>query len=86
MASSRHDPQVGHSLWLQRRSARQAVRRVHWRSDWTPFGLLLLLAGALIVLAVFLPSNDAVEKAKQAARDERVGSEQLPRVGILTEP
>jgi hypothetical protein len=86
MASSPQDPQVGHSLWLQRRSTRLAVRRAHWRGDSAPVGLLLLLVGLLILLAVFLPSNDAVEKAKQAADDERAGSQQLPVVGVATEP
>jgi hypothetical protein len=79
-------PQVGHSLWLQRRSNRKAVRRVHWRGDRTPLGLLLLLVGLLILFAVFLPSNDAVEKAKQAAKTEKADSQQLPVVGVLTEP
>jgi hypothetical protein len=64
---------------------RLAVRRAHRRGDSAPVSLLLLLVGLLILLAVFLPSNDAVEKAKQAA-DERAGSQQLPVVGVATEP
>jgi di/tricarboxylate transporter len=86
MASSSQDPQVYHSLWLQRRSTRRAVRRAQWRSDWTPVGLLLLLLGLLLLLSVFLPSHEAVEKMKQAAQDERGGSQRLPVVGVLTEP
>ena len=53
MAPLPQDPQVGHSLWLQRRSTRRAVRRVQWRSDWTPVGLVLLLLGLLVLLSVF---------------------------------
>ena len=86
MASSSQDPHVCHSLWLQRRSTRRAVRRAEWRSDWAPVGLLLLLLGLLILLSVFLPSNDAAERVKQAAQDERGGPPQLPVVGVLTEP
>ena len=89
MASSLQGPQTAHSLWLQRRSARLAARRVQrvqWRSDWTPVGLLLLLLGVLLLLTVFLPSHQTIDGAKQAAQDERGGSQQLPVVGVLTEP
>ena len=86
MASSLQDPQMGHSLWLQRRSSRQAVRRARWRSDWTPIGLVLLLLGLLILLSVLLPTNEAVERVKQAAEDEKGSAQHLPVVGVLTEP
>ena len=49
-------------------------------------GLLLLLVGLLTLLAVFLPTSDAVEKAKQAAKNERADSQQLPVVSLATEP
>ena len=39
----------------------------------------------LILLAVFLPTNDPVEKAKQAAKNERADSQQLPVVSVATE-
>jgi hypothetical protein len=84
MAPSLHDPYRAHSLWLQRRSSRRAIR-TQWRSDWTPLGLLLFLLALLILLSVFLPSQEAVERVKQAARGEQGGS-QLPVVGVLTEP
>jgi hypothetical protein len=85
MASLPQDPQVGHSLWLQRRSTRRAVRRVQWRSDWTAVGLVLLLLGLLVLLSVFLPTNEAVERVKQAAQDKRSGAQDLPVVGVLAE-
>jgi di/tricarboxylate transporter len=84
MASSPHDPQMAHSLWLQRRSTRRSVRRAQWRSDWTPVGLLVLLLGLLILLSVFLPSNEAVQRVKQADQSEQSGR-QLPVVGVLSE-
>ena len=86
MASLPQDPQVGHSLWLQRRSTRRAVRRAQWRSDWTAVGFMLLLLGLLVLLSVFLPANEAVERVKQAAQDNRSGSQDLPVVGVLAEP
>jgi len=86
MASLPQDPQVGRSLWLQRRSSRRTVRRVQWRNDWTPLGLVLLLLGLLVLLSVFLPANEAVERVKQAAQDDRSGSQDLPVVGVLAEP
>jgi len=86
MASLPQDPQVAHSLWLQRRSTRRAVRRAQWRSDWTAVGLILLLLGLLVLLSVFLPTNEAVERVKQAAHDNRSGSQDLPVVGVLAEP
>ena len=89
MASSLQDPQTAHSLWLQRRSTRKTARRdqrVQWRSDWTPVGLLLLLLGLLVLLSVLLPSHQTFDGVKQAAQNERGGSQQLPVVGVLTEP
>ena len=86
MASLPEDPEVAHSLWLQRRSTRRAVRRVQWRSDWTPVGLVLLLLGLLVLLSVFRPTNEAIEQVKQAAQDDRSGSQALAVVGVLAEP
>ena len=86
MAPLPQDPQVGHSLWLQRRSTRRAVRRVQWRSDWTPVGLVLLLLGLLVLLSVFRPTNEAVEQVRQAAQDDGRGSQDLRVVGVLAEP
>lgn len=86
MAPLPQDPQVGHSLWLQRRSTRRAVRRVQWRSDWTPVGLVLLLLGLLVLLSVFRTTNEAVEQVKQAAQDDGRGSQDLRVVGVLAEP
>ena len=86
MAQSPQDPQLAHSLWLQRRSSRRAVRRTHWRSDWTPVGLVLLLLGLLVLLSVFLPFPDTVEPVKEAAQSENAGSQRLPVVGVLAEP
>ena len=63
-----------------------ALRRAHCRGDWAPVSMLLLLVGLLILLAVFLPTNDPVEKAKQAAKNERADSQQLPVVSVATEP
>ena len=63
-----------------------ASRETGWRGDSAPVGLLLLLVGLLILLAVFLPTSDAVEKAKQAAKNERADSRQLPVVSVATEP
>ena len=86
MASLPEDPEVAHSLWLQRRSTRRAVRRVQWRSDWTPVGLALLLLGLLVLLSVFRPSHEAIERVKQTVHDDRSGSQDLPVVGVLAEP
>ena len=83
MASLPQNPQAAHSLWLQRRSTRRAVRHVQWRSDWSAVGLVLLLLGVLVLLSVFLPTNEAVERVKQANRS---GSQNLPVVGVLAEP
>ena len=86
MAPLPQDPQVGHSLWLQRRSTRRGVRRVQWRSDWTPVGLVLLLLGLLVLLSVFRPTNEAVEQVRKAAQDDGRGSQDLRVVGVLAEP
>jgi hypothetical protein len=85
MASSLHDPQMGHSLWLQRRSTRRSGRRAKWRSDWTPVGLFIALLGLLILLSVLLPSNQAVQKVEQLAED-KPSDAQLPVVGVLGQP
>ena len=86
MASLPEDPEVAHSLWLQRRSTRRAIRRVQWRSDWPPVGLALLLLGLLVLLSMFRPSHDAIERVKQTVQDDRSGSQDLPVVGVLAEP
>jgi len=86
MASLLEDPEVAHSLWLQRRSTRRAIRRVQWRSDWTPVGMALLLLGLLVLLSVFRPCHEAIERVKQAAQDDRSGSQALAVVGVLAEP
>ena len=86
MASLPQHPQAAHSLWLQRRSTRRAVRQVQWRSDWSAVGLVLLLLGVLVLLSVFLPTNEAVERVRQAAQANRGGSQDLPVVGVLAEP
>jgi hypothetical protein len=85
MASSQHDPQTGHSLWLQRRSTRRFGRRAEWRSDWTPLGLLVVLLGLLILLSVVLPSHEAVQKFEEAAESEQSGA-QFPVVGVVSQP
>ena len=85
MASLPQDPQIGHSLWLQRRSTRRSVRLVQWRSDWTPVGLALLLLGLLVLLSVFRPMGETVERIKQATQEDRSGSQDLP-VMVLAEP
>ena len=85
MASSLHDPHMAHSLWLQRRSSRRGARRALWRSDWTPLGVVMILLGLLMLLALFVPSNEAVEKAKQAAKDQRTGSQEASMVGVAIE-
>ena len=86
MAPLPQDPQVGHSLWLQRRSTRRGVGRVQWRSDWTPVGLVLLLLGLLVLLSLFRPTNEAIEQVKQAAQSDGRGSQDLRVVGVLAEP
>jgi hypothetical protein len=85
MASSQQHPQAGHSLWLQRRSGLRPVRRVRWRSDRTPVGLIVLLVALLIALSLFLPGNKAVERVEQATQADN--TVQLPPVvGVLAEP
>ena len=85
MASSLQDPQVAHSLWLQRRSGRCGTRRAQWRSDWTPFAVVLILLGFLIILALFSPSNEAIKQVKQAAQQQGTGSQETLIVGVPTE-
>ena len=87
MASSPQDPQVGHSLWLQRRFGRLGVREVCWRSDWTPVGLVVLLLGLLLLLSLFWPRHEVVDRVEQAAQDGAVvGIEHPPVIGVLAEP
>jgi heme/copper-type cytochrome/quinol oxidase subunit 2 len=86
MSTFPQDPQIGQSLWLQRRSTRHAAHGTQWRGDWSPIALLVLLVSVVILFFVFLPSNDAVEKAKQTARDEGGGGQELPVVGVSSQP
>lgn len=86
MASALDNPKMAHSLWLQRRSSHRRVRPARWRSDWTPVGLFLLLVGLLLLVSLFLPSDEEVGRVKQAAQHERGGSQPLPMVGVLSEP
>lgn len=76
--------------WLTDGSGKQSGQpprgRQERRGDSAPVGLLLFLVSLLILLAVFLPTNHAVEKAKQAAKNERADSQQLPVVSVATEP
>ena len=75
-----------HFLRVQRRSIRRVAHRAQWRSDWAPFGLVLLLLGVLILLTMVLPSKEVVQTVKQASHDEGGRPHQLPVVGMLTEP
>jgi hypothetical protein len=86
MAPSSTDPILAHSLWLQRRSARLRARGARWRSDWAPLGILVLLVGILTLFLFFLPSNDAVERAKEAAHHAIGQQPQPPMIGALAEP
>lgn len=74
------DPDSGHSLWLQLRSTRRKPQRPQWRSDWAPVRILLLLMTILALNSVFMPSNDAVERATQTI------DRQPAVVGALAEP
>jgi hypothetical protein len=74
------DPDSGHSLWLQLRSTRRKPQRPQWRSDWAPVWILLLLMTILALNSVFMPSNDAVERATQTI------DRQPAVVGALAEP
>lgn len=87
MASLPQDPHGGSSLWLQGRFRRPAARKARWRSDWTPAGLVVLLLALFILLSVFLPRNEAIERVKHAAQNENKGGAQHPpEVVILAEP
>ena len=86
VAASSTDRMLAHSLWLQRRSAGRRACRVRWRSDWAPLGMLLVLIGILMLLSVFMPSNEAVEGAKEAAHNAVNQQQQAPMVGALVEP
>jgi len=74
------DPDSGHSLWLQLRSTRRKPQRPQWRSDWAPVWILLLLMTILALNSVFMPSNDAVERATQTI------DRQPAVIGALAEP
>src|SRR5687767_4474081 len=86
VAASSTDRMFGHSLWLQRRSAGRRACRVRWRSDWAPLGMLLVLIGILMLLSVFIPSNEAVERVKEAAHNAVNQQQQASMVGALVEP
>lgn len=85
MASFPLDPQVRRALWFRRPGTCKPTCRTQWRSDWTPVALLVALLCMLIMLALLLPSNARVEKAKQAA-DDKGGSHHPPVVHAITEP
>lgn len=74
------DPDSGHSLWLQLRSTRRKPQRPQWRNDWAPVWILLLLMTVLALFSIFIPSNDAVERAIQTI------DRQPAVVGALAEP
>lgn len=74
------DPDSGHSLWLQLRSTRRKPRRPQWRSDWAAVWILLLLMTILALFSIFMPSNDAIERATQTV------DRQPAVVGALAEP
>jgi hypothetical protein len=48
--------------------------------------MLLVLIGILMLLSVFMPSNEAVERAKEAAHNAVNQQQQAPMVGALVEP
>ena len=66
--------------------SRARACRVRWRSDWAPLGMLLVLIGILMLLSVFMPSNEAVERAKEAAHNAVNQQQQAAMVGALVEP
>lgn len=82
MAFSPTDPVSAHSLWLQLRSTKSKRPHSRWRSDWTPFVVPLVLLSLLALIYVMMPSNDAIENAKQAAQKETVVQES-PVLGAL---
>lgn len=86
MASSSTDPMLAHSQWLQRRSARRRVRQARWRSDWAPLVMLIVLIGIVILCSVFIPYNDAVERAKEPMHNAVGQQPQPPMVGALAQP
>jgi hypothetical protein len=55
-------------------------------SDWAPLGMLLELIGTLMLSSVFMPSNEAVERAREVAHDAVNQQQQAPMVGTLVEP
>ena len=87
MGPSSTDPMMAHTLWLQRRSARQGSRRARWRSDRAPLGMLILLIGLLLLLWVFMPSDEVIERARDAEHHATLSQQQQsPLVGALAEP
>jgi hypothetical protein len=84
MALSPTDPASARSLWLQLRNTK-LKRRLPWRSDWTPVLILLLILSVIGIFYVMMPSNDAVERAEQAAQEETVLRER-PTQGTLRDP
>jgi len=80
MAFSPIDPASAHSLWLQLRNIKRK-RRSRWRSDWTPLWVPLLLLSVLLIYYALMPSNDAVERAEQAAQE--TGLHERPMRGAL---
>ena len=51
-----------------------------------PLGMLLVLIGTLMFSSVFMPSNEAVERAREAAHNAVNQQQQAPMVGALVEP
>ena len=87
MRPSSTDPVMLHTLWLQRRSGRRRSRHARWRSDLAPLGMLLLLIGLVLLVWVFVPSDEAIERAKKAPHYATFGQQpQSPLVGALAEP
>lgn len=82
MAFSPTDPVSAHSLWLQLRSTKRKHHRPRWRSDRMPIWVPLLVLGILAFFYVIMSSNDAIERAEQAAQKETVVYES-PVLGAL---
>ena len=49
-------------------------------------GMLLVLIGLLMLLSVFMPSNEAVERAREVAHNAVNQQQQTLMVGALVEP
>ena len=69
MAFSPTETASAYSLWLQLRSTKRK-RRPHWRSDWTPVWVSLLLLCILVFVYSMLPLDDAAEQIEQTAHKE----------------